>query len=386
MNVLSLFANIGVAEAYLHEIGFNVLVANEFDKRRAELYQAIYPFTNMVCGDITDDDVFTKLINLSKENNIDLIIATPPCQGMSTAGQQKSDDQRNNLIIHTISAIKKINPKYVLIENVPQFLKTKIKYNDKDVTIPELITNQLSKKYNLNFNVVDSKNYSVPQTRERAIVLLSRKDQTKVWEIPKSDDKIVSLNDVIGKLPSIDPFVKDINEDKFKKLFPEFEERKKVALKISKWHNPPTHVWRQVKSMLYTPTGKSAFLNSKSEHKPQKDNGDFVKGFLNTYKRQNWDTPGYTVTMDNVKISSQNNVHPGRLIGKDTNGNAIYSDPRTLTLYEIMRVMSIPDNWPIPQNASEAFLRRVIGEGVPPLMIKRIFEQLIVKNEKQKKK
>ena len=67
MNVLSLFANIGVAEAYLHEIGFNVLVANEFDKRRAELYQAIYPITKMVCGDITNDEVFTKLINLSKE-------------------------------------------------------------------------------------------------------------------------------------------------------------------------------------------------------------------------------------------------------------------------------------------------------------------------------
>lgn len=382
MNVLSLFANIGVAEAYLDELGFNVLVANEFDKRRADLYQSIYPSTNMVCGDITDDMVFAKLIKLSKEKNIDLIIATPPCQGMSTAGQQKSDDHRNNLIVHTISAIKKINPKYVLIENVPQFLKTKIKHSGKDITIPELITKQLDKKYNLNFNVVDSKNYSVPQTRERAIVLLSRKDQKKVWNIPKSDDKIVNMKDVIGDLPSIDPFVKDIDKNEFKKLFPEFEERRKVALKYSKWHNPPTHVWRQVKSMLYTPTGKSAFSNSKSDHKPRKENGDFVKGFLNTYKRQNWDTPGYTVTMDNVKISSQNNVHPGRLIGKDSKGNEIYSDPRTLTLYEIMRVMSIPDNWPIPENASEAFLRRVIGEGVPPLMIKRIFEQLIAKNEK----
>ena len=69
-------------------------------------------------------------------------------------------------------------------------------------------------------------------------------------------------------------------------------------------------------------------------------------------------------------------------VWKDANGNDIYSDPRTLTLYEIMRIMSIPENWPIPENASEAFLRRVIGEGVPPLMVKRFFEQLIVKNEK----
>lgn len=382
MNILSLFANIGVAEAYLEEIGFNVLVANEFEERRAKLYQEIYPCTNMVCGDITDNVIFEKVIKLSKNNNVEVIIATPPCQGMSTAGQQKSDDHRNNLIVHTISAIKRIKPKYVLIENVPQFLKTKIHYNNKGITIPELIMNELSKTYNLNFNVVDSKNFSVAQTRERAIVLLSRKDQKNVWEIPLCDNKIVSLKDVIGKLPSIDPFVKDISQEKFIKLFPKFEERRKKALKISKWHNPPTHVWRQVKSMLYTPTGKSAFTNPKSDHKPKKENGELVKGFLNTYKRQNWDTPGYTVTMDNVKISSQNNVHPGRLIGKDANGNDIYSDPRTLTLYEIMRIMSIPENWPIPENASEAFLRRVIGEGVPPLMVKRFFEQLIVKNEK----
>jgi DNA (cytosine-5)-methyltransferase 1 len=382
MNILSLFANIGVAEAYLEEIGFNVLVANEFEERRAKLYQEIYPRTDMVCGDITDNVIFEKVIKLSKKNNIEVIIATPPCQGMSTAGQQKSDDHRNNLIVHTISAIKRIKPKYVLIENVPQFLKTNIHYNNKGISIPELIKNELGKTYNLNFNVVDSKNYSVAQTRERAIVLLSRKDQKYVWEVPLSDNKTVNLKDVIGKLPPIDPFVKDISQEKFIKLFPKFEERRKKALKISKWHNPPTHVWRQVKSMLYTPTGKSAFANSKSDHKPKKENGEFVKGFLNTYKRQNWDTPGYTVTMDNVKISSQNNVHPGRLIGKDANGNDIYSDPRTLTLYEIMRVMSIPENWPIPENASEAFLRRVIGEGVPPLMVKRFFEQLIVKNEK----
>jgi DNA (cytosine-5)-methyltransferase 1 len=156
----------------------------------------------MVCGDITDNVIFEKVIKLSKNNNIEVIIATPPCQGMSTAGQQKSDDHRNNLIVHTISAIKRIKPKYVLIENVPQFLKTNIHYNNKGISIPELIKNELGKTYNLNFNVVDSKNYSVAQTRERAIVLLSRKDQKYVWEVPLSDNKTVNLKDVIGKLPS----------------------------------------------------------------------------------------------------------------------------------------------------------------------------------------
>ena len=52
-NVLSLFANIGVAEAYLEQIGVNICVANELIERRAKLYSKIYPKKHMICGDIT---------------------------------------------------------------------------------------------------------------------------------------------------------------------------------------------------------------------------------------------------------------------------------------------------------------------------------------------
>lgn len=80
--------------------------------------------------------------------------------------------------------------------------------------------------------------------------------------------------------------------------------------------------------------------------------------------------------MDNRKISSQNNVHPGRLIGTDNEGNDLYSDPRTLTLYELMIIMSLPKDWNVPANTPEAFLRRIIGEGIPPLFVKKVFEMI----------
>ena len=127
---------------------------------------------------------------------------------------------------------------------------------------------------------------------------------------------------------------------------------------------------------MYTPTGQTAFDNE-PEYRPVKLDGTFVRGYKNTYKRQNWNTPAYTVTMDNRKISSQNNVHPGRLIGQDENGRDIYSDPRTLTLYELMRVMSLPEDWNVPANTDEAFLRRIIGEGIPPLFMKKLFQNLV---------
>ena len=55
----------------------------------------------------------------------------------------------------------------------------------------------------------------------------------------------------------------------------------------------------------------------------------------------------------------------------------MYSDARVLTIYEIMKVMSIPENWKIPNWASENFLRTVIGEGIPPLLVKKFFVQLL---------
>ena len=374
MKAVSLFANIGVAEAYLENIGVNVVVANELIERRAKLYSQIYPHTKMICGDITEDKTFDSIVHLCETENVDVLMATPPCQGMSTAGPQEENDSRNSLICPVIKMICRLKPRYAFIENVPMFYNTEIVEGDRKILIPDLIRERLGGEYIINQYVIDTKDYSVPQTRERAIMLLSRKDQAKEWVLPEKDKKIVRMRDAIGDLPELDPFVKDVSPDELKEMFPEYEKRRKEALKISHWHIPPHHVKRQVISMQHTPTGCTAFDNP--VYFPVKDNGEPVKGYHNTYKRQNWDTAAYTVTMDNRKISSQNNVHPGREY-RAKNGEILYSDPRTLTLYELMVIMSLPNDWPVPITTSEAFLRRIIGEGIPPLFVKKVFEELI---------
>ena len=143
--VLSLFANIGVAEAYLEEIGFHVAVANEIIKKRAKLYSEIYPQTKMICGDITLPDVYESIIETSKKNNVNIIIATPPCQGMSTAGEQDENDERNKLVIPAIRSIIDIKPKYAMIENVPNFTNTSIEYNGEKKLLTDIII--ANKKY-----------------------------------------------------------------------------------------------------------------------------------------------------------------------------------------------------------------------------------------------
>lgn len=375
MKILSLFANIGVAEAYLRDIGIEVSVANELIERRAKLYSSIYPETKMIAGDITNDVVFSQIIKAAREEMVDCIMATPPCQGMSTAGQLDENDERNRLVIPVIKAIHILKPNYIFIENVPNFFNTSIQVNDKNILIPDYINDELGNEYEIHKYIINTKDYSVPQVRERAIFLITKKGLDNIWLLPNPDKKVITMRDAIGNIPSIDPFIKDISKEEREAMFPEYEVKKKRALKISRWNIPPHHVKRQVISMMHTPTGQTAFDNKK--YFPVKENGTPVKGYRNTYKRQNWDTPAYTVTMDNRKISSQNNVHPGRYLGVDENGDVIYSDARTLTLYELMLVMSLPSNWPVPEKTSEAFLRRIIGEGIPPLFVKKVFEELI---------
>lgn len=375
MNVLSLFANIGVAEAYLKDIGFNVVIANELIERRAILYSKIYPETHMMCGDITNKEVFDGIVQEAINKKVDIIMATPPCQGMSTVGQKLADDVRNRLVCQVVEAVKEINPKYVMIENVPAFFSTEIVVRETKILIPELLKKELGEKYIINKAIIDTKDYSVPQTRERAIVLMTRKDQAKEWLIPEKDDTVITMRDVIGDLPKLDPFITDIDENELLEIVPHYHEREAIAAKISKWHTPPHHIKRQVVAMQHTPSGQTAFDNK--VYFPKRADGKAVKGFHNTYKRQNWDAPAYTVTMDNRKISSQNNVHPGRLEYVDKNGEEIYSDARALTLYELLKIMTIPDSWSIPEDTSEAFLRRIIGEGIPPVFVKKVFEKLL---------
>ena len=148
IKALSLFANVGIAETYLEELGIEVVCANEIDKQRVKFYNHLYPNVDVITGDVTLDETKKSIVEISKKHNIDLIIATPPCQGMSTAGKQDKDDIRNILICHAVELIKELKPKYVFLENVPEQLITKIKFNGKEIKIPDYLKHELEKDYN----------------------------------------------------------------------------------------------------------------------------------------------------------------------------------------------------------------------------------------------
>lgn len=361
LNGLSLFSNVGIAEAYLKDVGIDVVLANEIDEKRAKFYQEVYSDAHMICGDITDQIIRDEIIKEAIQKNVEFIIATPPCQGMSEAGLRLEFDPRNKLIFYAVDVIKKVKPKFVLLENVPKQLTTKIEYNGEVILIPEYIKRELGADYSFNKEtLVMAKDYGVPQLRERNIFLLVKKGLGYIWEFPQKQQEI-TLEEAIGELPSLDPLLREGIDETIKR-FPDYEKKKEVGLQVSKWHYPPKHSWKQVEWMMHTPTGKSAIYNDR--YYPQKEDGTPVKAHHNNYRRLKWDMPCRTVTQNNGVISSLACVHPGRKYISD-NGEMLYSDPRVLTIYELMIVMSLPLDWNIPDWAEDTFIRRVFGEGIP---------------------
>lgn len=371
---LSLFANVGVAEAYFAEIGINMKLANEIDEKRAKFYQEVYPETEMICGDITSPEIRSEIVLKSINEDINFIIATPPCQGMSVAGNRNELDERNQLIYYAIDVIKQVMPKFILLENVPRQLKTKIVINGEIVYIPEYIKLELGDMYKFNNDtLIKAKDYGVPQLRERNIYLLVRKDIDISWELPPKQ-KEITLQEAIGHLPSLDPYLREGLDFTLEK-FPDFLNKKEAGLKVSKWHNPPVHSWKHVEWMMHTPTGISAIFNER--YYPQKPDGSKIVAHHNHYRRLSWDKPSRTITQNNGVISSLACGHPGRYLGKDENGDDIYSDPRVLSIYELLIVMSLPVDWNIPDWANESFIRNVIGEGIPSKLVKELMSELI---------
>lgn len=374
IKALSLFANVGVAESYLRDVGVDVVVANELIEKRARFYHHLYPEVNMIAGDITDDAVYNRIIAEASQQGVEFLLATPPCQGMSCAGRKDPLDPRNSLIFFAIKAIKDLNPRFVLLENVPRQKQTKLNTGSAFIPIPEFVKSELQDEYEFNEQrVINAMYYGVPQSRQRYFYLLVRKDEGVHWEFPEPKGKVITLEQAIGSLPSLDPLLREESE---RYRFPEYEKKKAEGLKISKWHFPPLQTWKYVEWLIHTPTGCSAFQNEK--YFPTKD-GRRIKGGPQTYKRMSWDKPATTVMSNSNIISAFTTVHPGRVIkASDSEEERQYSDPRVLTIYELLVISSLPLDWDIPEWASDCMIREVIGEGIPPLLVRKAIENLIV--------
>jgi len=177
MNYLSLFSGIGGFEIPLQEAGHKCVGFSEIDKYAIQVYKKHFPKHHNY-GDITK-------INVQKLPDFDLIVGGFPCQSFSIAGKRGGfKDTRGTLFFNIAKIIKAKRPRLLLLENVKGLLS-----HDEGNTFATIISTIDELGYDCQWQVLNSKNFGVPQNRERVFIVgnLRGTSRSKVFPIGKDD-------------------------------------------------------------------------------------------------------------------------------------------------------------------------------------------------------
>ena len=193
--VLSLFSGIGAFEKALKNIGvdYDLVGYSEIDKYASKSYAAVHNVDeSMNLGDIT------KINEKELPKNIDLVTYGYPCQDISLAGKQKGlfnedgSKTRSGLFFDALRIIEEIQPRVAIAENVKNLVGKKFKPQF------DIILDSLDKAgYNNYWQVLNAKDYGIPQNRERVFIVSIRKDIDNGFEFPKAVPLQLRLKDML---------------------------------------------------------------------------------------------------------------------------------------------------------------------------------------------
>ncbi len=325
-----------------------------------------------ICGDLTSLEVQKKLyetveheLNVLGDDFVDLVIASPPCQGMSLLNhkRQANDLNRNSLVCVALDIIERLSPKIFILENVRSFLKTKCVHQGVEKSIYTAIYTQLGERYTITTNTINLAEYGSQSSRTRTFVIGVRKEYTLDPQdhLPPID-KAKPLWEVIGHLPSL----KTMGE-----ICPH-----------NVWHSFRTYKQHMRAWISNVKPGESAFNNSQPHLRPHSViDGTLVehkhKAFKSDkYQRAHPERVGPCVHTRNDIFSSQTTIHP--------------YDDRVFSIAELMCMLSIPQTFrwtsleehqlrTIPRGELlklERIVRYVLGECIPTHFIYRLAKHL----------
>lgn len=365
---ISLFSSAGIGCYGLQQAGFACVATNELIEKRLEIQKINLKCkydSGYICGDITDPTIKHQiqkelLLWQTKEHmqQLDVLVATPPCQGMSTANYKKNNEiHRNSLVVEAIHLVQEIQPRIFIFENVKAFLKTScVDKDEKILTIQECIFKHLAQTYNIFAKVVNFMDYGVPSSRPRTLVigvLKSEKNFSPLNLFPLKR-KHIPLYQAIGDLPAL-----DYGETATTDILHSF---RTYPLYMREW----IHSLKEGETAFNNPPDKIPykFANGKKQILKSGHMG-------NKFRRMFWNLPAPCITTRNDQLASQSTIHP--------------ADDRVLSIRELMRVMTIPSSFKwVPDTAfsaeeihkKETLIRQVIGEAVPTFIIYQIAKNI----------
>jgi len=301
LNVIDLFCGCGGMSKGLTDAGLNVIAGIDIWDKAVESYNKNYHH-KAYCADLTQlpPEKFNELYN--KENkNVDILVGGPPCQSFSIAGKRDKNDPRNALFMEYVKYLDYFKPKAFIMENVIGMLSKKTANGENVI---DIIMEQLNRNYNCIINKLYAGDFEVPQNRRRTIIIGIRKDLNI---LPKEPETIIKS--VQDRIP-----VKNI-------LIPKEEVDKKYYL---------------------SEKALAGIENKKGVNKE--------KGFGFGAQMLDFDKPSYTI--------------PARYWKDGYDALVKYNEKeiRRLTITELKRIQSFPDNYIIDGSNKDIIMQ--IGNAV----------------------
>ena len=321
---IDLFSGCGGLTEGLKQAGFNVVAAVEINPIFVETYRLNHGNVKIWTEDIRNVKLneFKRRLGI-KKGQLDLLAGCPPCQGFSTIGTRQKDDKRNNLVLDFLRFIEALQPKAVMMENVPGLMK--------DYRMRMLRNRLIEMGYDCGDTptVLNAADYGVPQRRKRMVLLAGKKGKINLI-VNKSECKTV--RDTIAKLP--------VPGNGGDALHNYSEKRTAKVLNIIKQIPKDGGSRRNLKYSLQLPCHKRC-----------------SSGFKDVYGRMKWDDVSPTITGGCVSPSKGRFLHP--------------EQNRAITLREAAILQSFPIDYKFSLTSGKSVVSVMIGNALPPEFIKQ---------------
>ena len=374
MTYISLFSSSGVGCYGFQMEGYECVATNELLPRRMEVQRVNKKCkldSGYIHGDITHPAIKQKIYDeIDKwkklgNDGIDVIIATPPCQGISVINHKKNDRElnRNSLVVESVEIIGKIKPNFFIFENVMAFQKTLcITPEERIMPIGEYIRSALGAEYVISGRILNFMNYGSNSSRTRTLMIgVSKKYRNNIipFDLYPCFRPEKTLRDVIYDYHRLE--WGEISQSDFYHAFRTYD----TAMR------PWIHDLKE---------GESAFDNADPAKRPHRIvDGKRVENARKNrdkYTRQLWDRFIQCVHTRNDQLAAQNTIHP--------------EQDRVFSIRELMDMMTIPDSfkwvdYSIDElNAMsdaqkrkiykehEVNIRQCLGEAVPTEILRQI--------------
>lgn len=298
-SAIEIFSGCGGLSTGLEKAGFHILSAVEINPVASQTYRQNHPNVHLIVNDVrkVKASFFLKKFNI-KRGELDLLAGCSPCQGFSRLrkGQSADNDPRNQLVFEFLRLVKGLLPKTIFMENVPGLVTT-----ERGQKVFNPVRNELERLgYSIDYAVIDTADYGIPQFRRRFVLLGSRYKKHAI-SLPKpthTDPRKISATNQMLPWKTV--------RQAFKGLPPLQNGEKSELLPL---HHCSLNGDINLKRIKYIPHDGGS-RNSLPQNLILPCHKKYPNGYRDVYGRMSWDRPSPTMTGGCTNITKGRFIHP----------------------------------------------------------------------------